>query len=125
MLAEISQFMHEKLKEGERFMGSSPLQTWELYRQGKSIEAIAEARGYADMTIMGHLASMYERGEDLDILEWVSPEAWEIIHGALPLFEEPYQMKLIFEHFKEQYSYDAIRFALAAQKRQSLGFKID
>lgn len=124
-IAEIRRFMLEKLEEGERFMGSSPLQTWELYRQGKSIEDIAEARGYATMTIMGHLASMYERGEDLDILEWVSPEVLDIIQGALPLFEEPYQMKLIFEHFKEQYSYDAIRFALAAQKRQSLGFKID
>ncbi|MBK6995809.1 MAG: hypothetical protein IPH31_13080 [Lewinellaceae bacterium] len=47
---------------------------------------------------------MYERGELLDISRWVSPEECDLIQGALSLFEEPYQMKAIHEHFGERFN---------------------
>lgn len=124
-LNEIRQFIVEKLEAGERILGSSPLQSWELYRQGNSIEEIGQMRGYAPTTILGHLASMYERGEELALDEWVTPEEIDLITGALPLFEAPYQMKPIHEHFQERYSFDAIRFALAAHQRKANGFAED
>lgn len=110
----------EKTAEGIRVLGASPLQTWALFQAGQSVEAIAEIRGYATMTIMGHLASLYERGEDIDVSPWASAEDIDMVLGALPLFEQPYQQKAIFEHFNERYTHDTIRFALAHLKRSSV-----
>jgi hypothetical protein len=48
----------------------------------------------------------------------VSLEALDLIQGALSLFAEPYQLKEIYEHFQQQFSYEAIRFAIADAKRK-------
>lgn len=116
-IAEIRRFMLEKITEGTRFVGMTNLISWDLYQQGKSIENIAATRQFAPGTIVSHLANMYERGEELDIYQWISEEALDIIKGALPLFEEPYAQKAIFEHFGEKYSLDAIRLAIADSRR--------
>jgi hypothetical protein len=60
---------------------------------------------------------MYERGELVEINQWVMPEELDLIQGALSLFEEPYQLKPIFEHFNERFNYDKIRWAIADFKR--------
>ncbi len=117
-IGEIRRFVLEKNEEGTRVTGSSPLVTWEMYKKGQSIEEIAAARDMATMSVMNHLAAMYERGELLDIREWVSPEACDIIQGALGLFEEPYQLKAIHEHFAGRFNYDEIRFAVADFRRK-------
>ena len=54
----------------------------------------------------------------MDLGQWVSPEACDIIQGALSLFEEPFQMKLIHEYFGERFNYDQIRFAIADFRRK-------
>jgi ATP-dependent DNA helicase RecQ len=116
-IAEIRRFVLEKTGEGARVTGSTQLITWDLYKKGHLVEEIAEIRGMSTLTIVSHLATMYERGETLDIGQWVSPEECDVIQGALPLFEEPYQMKAIFEHFGERYNFDKIRFAIADHRR--------
>ncbi len=113
----IRKFVLEKTGEGSRVTGSTQLVTWDLYKKGHLVEEIAEMRGVSTLTVVSHLATMYERGEMLDIRQWVSPEECDIIQGALPLFEEPYQMKAIHEHFNERYNYDKIRFAIADMRR--------
>jgi len=116
-ISEIRRFVLEKTGEGTRVTGSTQLQTWDLFKKGHLVEEIAEIRQMSTLTVLSHLATMYERGEMLDIGQWVSPEECDIIQGALPLFEEPYMMKAIFEHFNERYSYDKIRFAIADYRR--------
>jgi ATP-dependent DNA helicase RecQ len=81
------------------------------------VEQIAESRAISPITVISHLATMYERGELLDLSQWVSPEEMDIIQGALPLFEEPYQLKVLFEHFGERFSHDKIRFSVADARR--------
>jgi ATP-dependent DNA helicase RecQ len=116
-IGEIRRFVLEKTDEGFRLTGSSQFISWHLFRQGQSVEAIAESRQLSALTVTNHLAIMYERGESLDIGNWVSPEECDLIQGALPLFEEPYQMKAVFEHFGGRFDYDKIRFAIAAYRR--------
>jgi ATP-dependent DNA helicase RecQ len=116
-IAEIRRFMLEKIEEGARFVGMTNLISWDLYQQGKSVESIAATRQFAPGTIINHLANMYESGEDLDIHQWISAEALDVIKGALPLFEAPYATKVIFEHFNEKYSLDEIRLAIADARR--------
>jgi ATP-dependent DNA helicase RecQ len=109
----IRSFVLEKSGEGAAMTGSSYLQTWELFKQGNSVEAIAEKRNISPVTVTGHLAIMYERGELLDIHKWVQPEQMDLIQGALSLFGEPYQLKEIFEHFEHKFSYSQIQFSIA------------
>lgn len=116
-IAEIRRYVMEKSNAGLNVTGSNYLQTWELWKQGRSVQQIAESRAIATITVMSHLATMYERGELLDIGQWVSPEELDIIQGALPLFEEPYQLKALHEHFGGRFSYDAIRMAVADARR--------
>ncbi|MBL7807059.1 MAG: DNA helicase RecQ [Saprospiraceae bacterium] len=116
-LQEIRQFVLEKTQAGERIIGSTHYISYHMYQTGKSIPVIAEERGFSTLTIMNHLATMYERGELFDISAWVSPETCDLIQGALPLFEEPYQLKPIFEHFSERFNFDEIRWAIADYRK--------
>ncbi len=74
-------------------------------------------RNLSPVTIIGHLATMFERGELLDIKQWVQPEQMDIIQGALSLFEEPYPVKEIFEHFGRKFSYPQIQFSIAHHRK--------
>lgn len=116
-LQEIRRFVLEKSQSGERLTGSTQFLSYHLFLQGMSVEEIAKERGFSTLTIVNHLATMYERGELFNIDQWISPEVCDIIQGALPLFEEPYQMKPIFEHFSERFTFDEIRWAVAAYRR--------
>jgi len=117
-IAEIRQFVREKSGEGQNVSGSTYLLTWDLYQQGKPVEEIARLREISPITVVSHLATMYERGELVDISHWASPEALDLVQGALGMFEEPYQLKDIYEHFNQRFSYEAIRFAIADAKRK-------
>ena len=117
-IGAIRRFVLEKSNDGARVAGSTYLQTWEMFKQGKSVKDIAAMREISPMTVASHLATMYERGELLDIRQWVQPEQMDIIQGALSLFSEPYQLKEIFEHFEGKFSYDQIRFSIADFRKQ-------
>ncbi len=116
-MGAIRQFVLEKTQAGERVTGSTHFISYDLFKRGHLVEEIAELRGISTLTVMGHLATMYERGELIDLGQWVSPEECDIIQGALPLFEEPYQLKVIHEHFGERFNFDKIRFAIADYRR--------
>lgn len=117
----IRQFVREKTGEGLNVPGSTYLLTWDLFQRGMPVEEIARRREISPITVISHLAVMYERGELVDIGQWASPEALDLIQGALSLFEEPYQLKDIYEHFAQRFSYEAIRFAIADAKRKQRG----
>jgi ATP-dependent DNA helicase RecQ len=116
-LGEIRRFVLEKTQAGERVVGSSNFISYDLFKRGQSVAQIAEARNISTLTVMNHLATMYERGELIHIGQWVSPEECDLIQGALPLFEEPYPLKAIYEHFGERLDFDKIRWAIAAHRR--------
>lgn len=116
-MAEIRKFVLEKTGEGLQVKGATQIATWEMFKAGKTVEEIAREREMSPTTIMGHLATMYERGELVDIHHWVSAEECDIIQGALSLFEEPYQLRPIFDHFKERYTFDQLRWAIADFRR--------
>ncbi|MBL7827878.1 MAG: DNA helicase RecQ [Saprospiraceae bacterium] len=123
-IAEIRKFMIEKTNEGQRLVGATTLVSFDLYKNGKSIEEIASERNIQARTVLNHLAEMYEMGESIDIRQWLSAEASDMICGALPLFEEPYQMRSIFEHFNEKFTFDQIRLAIAEYRKASNTAKV-
>ncbi|MFN0013495.1 MAG: DNA helicase RecQ [Saprospiraceae bacterium] len=117
-MEEIRRFVREKTDEGLNVPGSTYLLTWDLYKQGRTVEEIARQRELSPITVVSHLAAMYERGELVDISKWATPEVLDLVQGALNLFAEPYQLKEIYEHFEQRFSYEAIRFAIADMKRR-------
>lgn len=118
-ISDIRKFILEKQQSGQSISGSTYLISWEQYQNGKTVAEIAAARGLSPNTIMSHLATMYERGENIDILQWVTPEQMDVIQGALSLFEEPFQLKSIYEHFQETYNFDQIRWSIADFRRKN------
>lgn len=118
-MGEIRKFVLEKTGEGVNVSGSTYLLTWDLFKKGISIPEIARQRGISPVTAVSHLAVMYERGELLDIRQWVTADECDYIQGALPLFQEPYQLKEIFEHFQQRFDYDKIRWAIADFRRKN------
>lgn len=118
-MGAIRRFVLEKTGEGAIISGSTYLQTWELFKKGNSVETIAGMRNMNPVTITGHLATMFERGELLEIRQWVLPEQMDIIQGALSLFSEPYPLKEIFEHFERKFSYAQIQFSIADYRKGS------
>ncbi|MCC6280183.1 MAG: DNA helicase RecQ [Saprospiraceae bacterium] len=117
-IGEIRRFVREKTDEGINVPGSTYLLSWDMFKAGQSLDDIARQRDISPVTVVSHLATMYERGELVDIHTWASPEALDLVQGALHLFEEPYQLKDIFEHFNHRFTYEAIRFAIADAKRK-------
>ncbi len=93
--------------------------TWEMFQSGKTVESIAQERSLSPVTIFSHLATVYERGDDVPIEKWVRPEEMDIIIGSLPNFEKPYQLSLIFDHFEARYSYEQIRLSMAHAVRMA------
>lgn len=62
--------------------GESAAKTWELYKLGKNALEIANERGLALATILSHLALSFQKGEQIDINQFVSKEKQEQIKVA-------------------------------------------
>lgn len=85
--------------------------TLKLYQQGKSVEEIAQTRGFAVSTIVGHLAQFVAKGK-LKADPFISEDKREQIVAASKA-ANTLQMGPIKALLGEEYSYDDIRFALA------------
>lgn len=88
-------------------------ETLRLFREGKSLEEIAEERGIQARTILGHIEELVVNGK-LPVTEvmHLMPEsaAIEEIHAALRSVEGD-KLRPIFEHLGERYTWDQIRLA--------------
>ena len=113
----IRSFVLEKTGEGVKVTGSTYLVSWDLFKKGNTPDQIAAARNLSPFTIHSHLATMYERGENVELNNWVSPEELDTILDSLGLFSEPYSFKDISDHFQEKFSYEKIRWSIASFKR--------
>jgi ATP-dependent DNA helicase RecQ len=117
-LDAIQDFLLVKKNEGVRIKGSTYLETYRLYQQGLSVEEMAAKRELSPITIISHLAYLYENGERIDLKTYVSKAEVERVAQVLATLEEPFQLKDIFERLNEEVSYDKIRMSIAWYNRQ-------
>ena len=99
--------------------GSTQRISTELFKEGLSIEAIAERRELNPSTIMSHIAMSYEKGEDLDISAILQENDLQLILQSLKYLPDPSPLKTIFEYFDGKYDYGQIRLALAHRNRSA------
>jgi ATP-dependent DNA helicase RecQ len=94
-------------------------ETLELYKNGLSVEEIAQKRKLGLSTIMSHLAKLYVDGADIDLDSFISKEEVIQIGEAQIILESPNTLKPYFDYFEEKIDYGKIRLALAILEKEN------
>lgn len=103
-----------KRKKRKQKTSDSKKESFRLFQNGKSIQEIAETRGFVPTTIESHLAHFVEKGE-LEVKKLVDPEKIPTIEKAIEQHFEG-QLKPVKEALGDAYSYGEIRFAVSGWK---------
>ncbi len=109
-IAEIVAFSNEKIKTRKK--KDTHNITYDLYKDGLTIDEIALKRNLKSTTIFSHLALLYSEGKDIEIYDFVSKEEVEKVRKAKDELESPFALKPYFEYFNSEIDYYKIRLAL-------------
>jgi ATP-dependent DNA helicase RecQ len=88
--------------------------SFNLFKEGKSINEIAKERNMAVSTIEGHLASFVANGE-IDINKMISEEKQSLIKEAAKIHGKE-SFKILKENLPGDITYGEIRMVMAAEK---------
>ena len=109
-IAEIVTFSNEKIKTRKK--KDTHKVTYELYKEGLTIDEIAAKRNLKSTTIFSHLAKLYTDGKDIEIYDFVTKEEVEKVRIAKDELENPQALKPYYEHLNAELAYFKIRLAL-------------
>lgn len=107
----------ERPTETRRGSNDTKVETFALYRSGKSVAEIAAGRGLAATTIEGHLSHFVQTGE-LDVLEFVNEEKIPAIKDAVESYGAD-RLAPLKEVLGDNYSYGEIRAVVAWMNRDN------
>jgi ATP-dependent DNA helicase RecQ len=99
----------------------SQMQTWELYRQGLTVQGIANARGMSPTTIAGHLVELMDMGREVDINLLVESESQQAIVQAIEVIGDE-RLRAIYEYLQERYTFEEIKFVRAWWRQNYVSF---
>ncbi|PIF63075.1 MULTISPECIES: DNA helicase RecQ [unclassified Flavobacterium] len=94
-------------------------ETLELYKNGLSVEEIAQKRKLGLSTIMSHLAKLYVDGAEVDLNPFISKKEVSQIAEAQIKLESPNALKPYFDYLEEKIDYGKIRLALAILEKEN------
>jgi ATP-dependent DNA helicase RecQ len=117
-LKVIYDFALEKMKQGEKITGGTYLLSFDMLRQGKSVEEIAKERNLASGTVVAHLTYLYENGYKIDLLQFINQTEITKVKQANATLGQTEKVKDIFDFLKEEIPMDKIRFALSYLKKE-------
>ncbi|MDW7693084.1 DNA helicase RecQ [Flammeovirgaceae bacterium SG7u.111] len=123
---------HKAKQYGEEFLnvlskfGPTPKQkgdthkiTLSMYRDGKSVEEIAQERGIQPTTVYSHFAKLISDGEAVDIHELVSEEEIKKMEKAVGELGFQDALKPYFDFYNGELEYGKIRVALSFLKLEN------
>ena len=99
----------------------SQMQTWELYRQGLTVQGIANARGMSPNTISGHLVELMDMGWEVDINVLVDSERQQAIVNAIEVIGDE-RLKAIYEFLQEVYTFEEIKLVRGWWRQNYVSF---
>ncbi len=109
-----------KSKTRKKTLASTYFETYDLYKEGLSVEEIAEKRELTVSTIHNHLIKLHQAGNPVDLEKFItSEEIKQIVKSKKEVSPDEDALKPIFEHFEEKVPYWKIRMGLY------LGLKVD
>ena len=117
-IKEIIAFGKEKREKKTRKKGNTYKETFKLYRDGMTIEEIAQMRNLSPTTIFSHLSKLYESGEDVDLKKFISTQNLDAIRKAKSELNNADTLRPYFEHFNEEMDYGTIRVALTILNKE-------
>ncbi len=88
-------------------------ETLDLYKAGLSPDEIALRRGVSPITIYSHIAQLYQQGENINLLNFVTKKEIERVKEAQKELNGTEKMKDIYVFLNEEIDYFKIRLALA------------
>ena len=88
----------------------------EIFKQGKSVEEVAQERGLAISTIEGHLAQAIESGEEIDPRQLYTLEEEAEMRAAIEGYDDV-ALKPVFEHLGGRIGYGKLRLFRAIESR--------
>ncbi|GGK44139.1 ATP-dependent DNA helicase RecQ [Lutibacter litoralis] len=109
-IAEIVAFSNEKIKTRKK--KDTYKITYDLYKEGLTIDTIAAKRNLKSTTIFSHLALLYTEGKAIEIYDFVTKEEVEKVRKAKEKLESPFALKPYYEYFNAEIEYFKIRLAL-------------
>jgi ATP-dependent DNA helicase RecQ len=100
--------------------GMTYIETLNLFRQGLTLEEIAQQREMALSTIALHLAKLYEKGEDLDFRRFLFPDDMILARQGWRASGFSEQVSKVKEQVGDSMDYTRLHLALAILKRESV-----
>ncbi|MFC6999770.1 DNA helicase RecQ [Rufibacter roseus] len=101
-----------------RLKGTTHLVTYELLRQGKTLEEISEQRQVQMTTIFSHLATLYQQGYDVDLKPYLSDWEYERVREGILQTNQITAMKPIYDYLEGEIDYGKIRLAIGRYNRE-------
>ncbi|OJF92413.1 DNA helicase RecQ [Alkalibacterium sp. 20] len=92
-------------------------ETVTCFEEGQTIDEIAEMRNLSTMTIVNHICKWIEKGKEIDLDRFVSPEADKEIRKVIPQVGRDF-LKPIKEAMDDSITYDQIKVVLAKIKAE-------
>ncbi len=103
----------QRHQNGESKKVPTHLQTYELLKNGMSIEEISILRNLKEDTVYNHLIKIHEEGKSINLYDYISEEEIASVTTAQKeLSPEAEGLKPYFLYFEEQIPYWKIRMAL-------------
>ena len=113
-MEEIKTFLNEK----KRTKKDTTLETFKLYKEGFTVEEIAENRGLKPTTIFSHLSKLYLEGKDVSLDEFIEADTLALVANAKKVLKNETTLKPYFEFLGEKVSYEKIRVGLTILQRK-------
>ncbi len=113
-MEEIKTFLNEKKKTKK----DTTLETFKLYKEGLTVDEIAESRGLKATTIFSHLSKLYLEGKDVSLDEFIEADVLALVANAKKVLKNETALKPYFEFLGEKVPYEKIRVGLTILQRK-------
>jgi ATP-dependent DNA helicase RecQ len=98
--------------------GMTYIETLDLFRQGLPLDQIAKKREMALSTIAMHLAKLYEKGEEIDLQQFLYPDDLMLARQGWRASGFSEQMSKVKEQVGDSLDYTRLNFAMAILRRE-------
>ena len=103
-------------KSAKRVVGESYRETGRLISEGATLEGVAEARGLAVTTVIGHLERLVDEGDPVEWRHLLPPAASRLEIEAVFEIVGDELLRPVFDELNGQYSYNEIRLTRLARR---------
>ena len=115
-MKEIKNFLSDKKKKKK----DTALETYQLYKDGLTVEEIAATRELKLATIFSHLSKLYLEGKEINLDQFITPDILKEVVNAKKVLKEEVGLKPYFEFLGGKIPYEQIRIGLTILQKKGI-----